>query len=65
MQVLLALVDAAGAVVTRDDLIRLCWNNQVVGEDAINRAVAGVRRVANLQAAGGFAVETITRTAIG
>ncbi len=41
MQVLLALVDAAGAVVTRDDLISKCWNNQIVGEDAINRAVAG------------------------
>lgn len=62
MQVLLALIDAAGAVVTRDDLIRICWRGQIVGEDAINRAVAGVRRVASVQAAGGFAVETITRT---
>ncbi|MGH6911140.1 MAG: winged helix-turn-helix domain-containing protein, partial [Phenylobacterium sp.] len=61
MQVLLALVDAAGGVVTRDDLIRICWHGQIVGEDAINRAVAGVRRVASGQAAGQFTVETITR----
>jgi DNA-binding winged helix-turn-helix (wHTH) protein len=62
MQVLLALADAAGAVVTRDELIRTCWNNQVVGEDAINRAVAEVRKVARTQGGGGFAVETIPRT---
>ena len=51
MQVLLVLADAAGAVVTREDLIRLCWNSQIVGEDAINRAVAEVRRVARTFAA--------------
>jgi DNA-binding winged helix-turn-helix (wHTH) protein/Flp pilus assembly protein TadD len=62
MQVLLALVDAAGAVVTRDELIRTCWNNQIVGEDAINRAVAELRKVARTLAGGGFAVETIPRT---
>lgn len=62
MQVLLVLADAAGAVVTREDLIRLCWNSQIVGEDAINRAVAEVRRVARTLAADGFAIETIPRT---
>ena len=62
MQVLLALSDAGGAVVTREDLLRICWNNQIVGDDAINRAVGEVRRVARALAAGGFAVETIPRT---
>jgi DNA-binding winged helix-turn-helix (wHTH) protein/tetratricopeptide (TPR) repeat protein len=62
MQVLLALSDAGGAVLTRDDLLRICWNSQIVGEDALNRAVAEVRRVARDLAAGGFSVETIPRT---
>lgn len=62
MQVLLALADAGGAVVTRDDLIRVCWHGQIVGEDAINRAVAEVRRVARTVGSGGFAVQTIPRT---
>lgn len=62
MQVLVVLADAAGAVVTRDDLIRLCWNRQVVGDDALNRAVAEVRRVARTAGSGDFVVETIPRT---
>jgi DNA-binding winged helix-turn-helix (wHTH) protein/tetratricopeptide (TPR) repeat protein len=60
MQVLLALADAAGAVLTRDDLIRTCWNGQVVGDDAIHRAIAEVRRIARATEAG-FTVETIPR----
>lgn len=62
MQVLLVLADAAGGVVTRDDLNRLCWNSQIVGDDALNRAIGEVRRVARTVAAGEFGVETITRT---
>ena len=62
LQVLIVLADAAGAVVTRDDLLRLCWNRQFVGDDAVNRAVAEVRRIARTVAAGGFAIETIPRT---
>lgn len=62
MQVLLVLADAAGGVVTRDDLTRLCWNSQIVGDDALNRAVGEVRRVARTVAADEFGIETITRT---
>ncbi|WP_293901265.1 winged helix-turn-helix domain-containing protein [Phenylobacterium sp.] len=62
MQVLLVLANAAGGVVTRDDMSRLCWNSQIVGDDALNRAVGEVRRVARTVAAGEFGVETITRT---
>ncbi|ANY20949.1 Transcriptional activator CadC [Tsuneonella dongtanensis] len=60
MQVLVALVDARGAVLTRDDLIRHCWKGQVVGDDAINRAIGEVRRIAR-STDGGFGVETIPR----
>jgi DNA-binding winged helix-turn-helix (wHTH) protein/tetratricopeptide (TPR) repeat protein len=60
MQVLLALADASGAVLTRDDLMRLCWGGTIVGDDSINRAIAEVRRIARSTGAG-FGVETIPR----
>ena len=62
MRVLMALVDAQGAVVTREELLQTCWNGLFVGDDALNRAVGEVRRVARTVAAEGFAVETIPRT---
>lgn len=62
MQVLLALHDAQGRVVTRDALFRRCWGSVYVGEDSLNRAIAEVRRVARTVAPGGFTVETIPRT---
>lgn len=60
MQVLVAFVDANGAVLTRDDLLRTCWSGMIVGDDSINRAVAEVRRIARATGAG-FGVETIPR----
>ncbi len=60
MQVLLAFADAGGAVLTRDDLLRICWKGMIVGDDSINRAVAEVRRIAR-ETGAGFGVETIPR----
>lgn len=60
MQVLLAFVDAGGAVLSREDLMRICWGGAVVGDDAINRTIAEIRRVAR-SAGAGFGVETIPR----
>jgi TolB-like protein/Tfp pilus assembly protein PilF len=59
MQVLVALARRRGEVVSRDDLIRDCWNTRVVGDDAINRCIARVRRLS--EAEGGFTLETIPR----
>ncbi|HEY0802137.1 MAG TPA: SUMF1/EgtB/PvdO family nonheme iron enzyme, partial [Steroidobacteraceae bacterium] len=59
MQVLVALARARGAVVSRDQLVVQCWTGRVVGEDAINRCIARVRRLA--EAHGGFTIETIAR----
>jgi TolB-like protein/DNA-binding winged helix-turn-helix (wHTH) protein/lipoprotein NlpI len=61
MQVLVALARAEGAVVSRDRLIDECWDGRVVGEDAINRAVAKVRAIADLTGPPAFEVETIPR----
>lgn len=62
MQVLVVLVDAAGAVVTRDLLLQRCWGGVYVGDDSLNRAIAGVRRVAAKIGNGSFEIETIPRT---
>ena len=61
MQVLVALARAKGAVVSRDQLIETCWDGRVIGEDAINRAIAKVRAVAELTDPAAFEVETIPR----
>lgn len=61
MQVLIALVDASGEVVTRDALLDRCWSGMFVGDDSLNRAIAGVRRVAAGVAGGSFEIETIPR----
>jgi DNA-binding winged helix-turn-helix (wHTH) protein len=59
MQVLVALARQRGEVVSRDDLIASCWAGRVVGEDAINRCIFRLRRLAD--ELGGFALETVPR----
>lgn len=60
MQVLLAFAEAGGAVITREDLIRECWDGRIVGDDAVNRTIAELRRVTR-EIDAGFAIETIPR----
>jgi DNA-binding winged helix-turn-helix (wHTH) protein/thioredoxin-like negative regulator of GroEL len=61
MQVLVALAEAGGGVVTRDTLTRRCWEGRVVGEDAINRVISRLRRTAEEFCGGGFQIETVTK----
>ena len=61
LQVLIALAEAAGAVVSRDALVQRCWAGRIVGEDAIHRAVAKARQLADLTQPPAFAIETIAR----
>lgn len=61
MQVLVALADAGGRVVSRDELIEKCWSGRVVGEDAINRIVGKLRRIAE-GSGGAFSIETVARS---
>jgi tetratricopeptide (TPR) repeat protein len=46
-------------VVSRDSLVVSCWGGRAIGDDAINRCVAKVRRLAG--EAAGFRIETIAR----
>jgi DNA-binding winged helix-turn-helix (wHTH) protein/tetratricopeptide (TPR) repeat protein len=59
MQVLVALARRAGQVVSRDDLVQSCWAGRVVGDDAISRVIARVRKLGETHAA--FSLETIPR----
>ena len=43
IQVLLALTDAQGAVLSREDLLRICWDGRVVGDDAIKLRARRIR----------------------
>lgn len=60
MQVLVALVRAEGAVLSRDDLIARCWDGVIVGDDAINRVISKVRHLAEDERTR-FHVETLPR----
>lgn len=46
MKLLVALHSAGGHILSRYDLIEQCWNGQVVGENAIQRAVSQARKIA-------------------
>ena len=63
MQVLIALLRAQSETLTRDDLLTLCWEGRFVSDDAIERAVAQLRKT--LQDIGAEAVRIETITSIG
>jgi TolB-like protein/DNA-binding winged helix-turn-helix (wHTH) protein len=60
MQVLAALVQAEGQVVTRDQLIERCWDGRVVGDAAITRCVGALRKLA-AACDNAFAIETLSK----
>jgi TolB-like protein len=61
MQVLIALARAGGEPVSRETLIEACWGDVTIGEDALNRCIQRLRRLAGTVAYGAFTVETIPR----
>ncbi len=60
MQVLTALAQADGEVVSREELIERCWAGRLVSEDSINRCIVRLRKLG--EAAGGaFVIETVPK----
>ncbi len=59
MQVLVALHRAEGRVVSREDLLELCWEGRIVGDDSLNRSVSQLRKA--LADEDGVSVDTIPR----
>jgi TolB-like protein len=60
MQVLVALARADGGLVAREELVESCWAGLIVSEDAVNRCVQQLRRLAE-RAPGAFVIETAPR----
>src|SRR5947209_5196422 len=61
MQVLIALVRAHGAILTRDDLTESCWEGRIVGEDALSRVMSKLRRVGEGVGQDAWRLETIPK----
>ena len=59
MQVLVALADANGEILSRDDLVALCWGGRAVTDDAINRVLSRLRIVG--RRVGAYRIETIVK----
>lgn len=62
MQVLLALADAEGAVITRDALAQRCWSGRFVAEDSLNGAIAELRKALRAASVQGVGIETVPKT---
>jgi len=61
MQVLVALAQAGGEIVSRDELIEACWDGRIVGDDSINRCIVALRRLAKSIDPPPFEIETVAR----
>lgn len=59
MQVLVALAQARDEIVSRNHLVDACWGGAAVGDDAINRCIQKLRRLALSEAGGAFTIETV------
>ncbi len=46
MQLFVAFLGANGRILSRDELIQCCWEGRIVGDDAINRTLSRLRRLA-------------------
>lgn len=61
MQVLLALVSAEGATLSRDDLIAACWDGRIVSDDSINRVMSRLRQIFTDLTGNAVMVETVAK----
>ena len=61
MCVLVALVGAKAAVVSRDRLIEQCWDGRIVGDDALNRCILALRHLAQQFSPQPFDIQTVAR----
>lgn len=61
MRVLVALAAANGKVLSRDDLIELCWDGLIVGNNAVDRVISRLRHTFAVLAGDEVRLETITK----
>jgi len=61
LELLLALIEKAGRVVPREELVQRLWPKTSVGENSLPQAVAALRRVLSRDSGGQGHVETIPK----
>jgi DNA-binding winged helix-turn-helix (wHTH) protein/tetratricopeptide (TPR) repeat protein len=61
MRVLVALGEKPGRVLSRDELIELSWDGQLVTDNAITRVVSRLRHALDDLSQGSVSIETITK----
>ena len=59
MQVLVALAQRRGSVVSQDDLVIRCWRGLTVSDDAIFRCISKLRKLAAAYSNVPYAIETV------
>jgi tetratricopeptide (TPR) repeat protein len=59
MEVLLALSRRAGMVVSRREMFEQCWGSAPVGDDSLNRVIAGLRKALRLTAGDAVTIQTV------
>lgn len=64
MEMLLALADASGRTLSRDQLIAKCWGGRVVSDDAVARTLGKVRQLAVLSHPPAFRIETVPKVGV-
>jgi DNA-binding winged helix-turn-helix (wHTH) protein/Tfp pilus assembly protein PilF len=62
MLVFMVLIDADGAVVTRDELAQRAWSQRFVADDSLNGAISEIRRALRKVGADGVELLTVTKT---
>lgn len=61
MQVLVLLARKVGEVVSREDLIRFCWGDRIVSENAVNRVMSRIRALAAELGTDAFELQTVSK----
>lgn len=64
MDMLITLARAAGATLSRDQLIAACWGGRVVSDDAITRILGKVRQIAGMTDPPAFRIETLPKVGV-
>ena len=59
MQVLVALAEAKGEAVSRDELVARCWEGVPIGDEAIAWCIGRLKRLTDEEARGAFTIETL------
>jgi DNA-binding winged helix-turn-helix (wHTH) protein len=61
LDVLLLLVARAGQIISKDDLLQVAWKDVAVGDNSLEQAISGLRRLLGAHPSGVAYIETVPR----